>query len=48
MVHKTIIVRDSDRMSVAGRVRQIKCPYNGFNSVGLMSIRVIKSQYAFY
>ena len=40
MVHKTIIVRDSERISIAGRVRQIKCPYNGFNSVWLISIRV--------
>ena len=48
MVHKTIIVRDSQNISIAGRVRQIKCLYNGFNSVRLMSIRVIESQIAFY
>ena len=33
MVHKTIIVRDSERIFISERVRQIKCPYNGFNSV---------------
>ena len=48
MVHKTIIVRDSYRSSKAGRVRQIRCPYNGFNRVRLMSIQVTESQNAFY
>ena len=48
MVQKTIIVQDSYRMSLAGRVREIKCLYNGFNSVRLMSIRVIESQIEFY
>ena len=48
MVHKTIIVRGSKRISIAGRGRQIKCPYNGFNSVQLMSVRDIESQNAFY
>ena len=47
MVHKTIIARDNDRISITGRVLQTKCPYNGFNSVRLMSIRVIESQNAF-
>ena len=48
MVHKTIIVRVSERISTAERVRQIKCPYNGFSSVRLMSIGVVESQNAFY
>ena len=38
MVHKTIIVRDSYRISMTGRVREIKCLYDGFNSVRLMNI----------
>ena len=33
---------------MVGRVRQIKCPYNGFSSAQLMSIRVTESQNAFY
>ena len=48
MVHKTILVQDSEILSVAGRVRQIQCPHNGYNSVRLMSIRVIESQNPFY
>ena len=47
-VHKTIIVRDSERISIAGRVRQIKCPYNDFNTVRLTSIRAIETQNTFY
>ena len=47
MVHKTIIVRDSYRISIAGRVREIKYLYNGFNSVRLMNIRVIECQIEF-
>ena len=43
-----MIARDSDRISIAGRVRQIQCPYDGFNSVRLMSIRVIEGQNPFY
>ena len=37
MVHKRIIIRDSKIISIAGRVQQMKCSYNGFNSVQLMS-----------
>ena len=48
MVNKTIIVRDSYRISRVERVRQIRCPSNGLNSVRLMSIRVIESQNTFY
>ena len=33
---------------MAGRVRKIKYPYNGVNSVRVMSIRVIESQNSFY
>ena len=48
MVRKTIIVRDREKIFTAGRVRLIKCSYNGFSSVRLMSIRVIESQDVFY
>ena len=40
MIHKTIILRDSWRNSIAGRVRHIESPYNGISSVRLVSIRV--------
>ena len=33
MVYETIIVRGSERISIAGKVRLIKYPYNGINSV---------------
>ena len=33
MVYESIIVRESERISIAGKVRLIKCPYNGINSV---------------
>ena len=32
MVYESIIVRESERISTAGKVRLIKCPYNGINS----------------
>ena len=48
MVHESIIVRDSERISMAGGVRQMKCPYSDFNRIHLINIRVIESQNAFY
>ena len=33
---------------MAGRVPQIERSHNGFNSIHLMSIRVIESQHGFY
>ena len=45
MVHNKVIVRDSSRISIAGRVRQMKCPYNGFNSAWLISVRLIKRHF---
>ena len=45
---KIIIVRDSEKLSIGGRVRPIKCLHNGFNRVRLMSIWVIESQNTFY
>ena len=47
-VHKINYGRDSNRSGAGGRVRLIKCSYNGINSVRLMSIPMIKSQSAFY
>ena len=47
-VNKTVIVRDSDRISIAGRVRLIKCPCSGFNGVRLLSIRDIENKNAFH
>ena len=32
-VHKAIILRDNERIFIAGRFRRMKYPYNGFNSV---------------
>ena len=48
MVHNNNFCRDGKIISTDGRVRLIKCPYKGVNSVRLMSIPVIKSQNAFY
>ena len=54
MYIKIIVLRDSEKISIGRIVQLIKCPYkflgpyNGFNSVRLMSIRVIESQSAFY
>ena len=48
IVHKATILRDSERIFIAGRFRQMKYPYNGFNSVWLITIRVIQSQNTFY
>ena len=48
MVHQTIIVRDSYIISITGRVREMKCLYNGFNNVQLMNIRVIENGIEFY
>ena len=48
MVHKNNYCRHSKTMLGGGRVRLIKCPYSSINSIGLMSIPVIKSQNAFY
>ena len=45
---KATTVRDSEIISISGRVRLIIYPYNGFNSVRLIGIRVIESQNAFY
>ena len=48
MVHKNNYFRDSERISIGGTVRMIKCPYNSIISVRLMSIQVVKSQNGFY
>ena len=54
MYIKIIVLRDSEKISIGRIVRLIKCPYkflgpyNGFNNVRLMSVRVIESQSAFY
>ena len=48
MVHRLVIVRYSEIISMAGRVQLIKYPFNGLYSVRLMSIGVIESQNAFY
>ena len=49
MVHKTIIVQGSYRISIAGRVQEIKCLCNnGVNGVRLMSVRFIENQIEFY
>ena len=47
MVHEIIIVQYSMKISIDGRVRQIKFSYSDFNSVWLMSIHFIKSQNGF-
>ena len=47
-VNKTVAVRDSDRISIAGRVQLIKGPCSGFNDVLLMSIRDIENKNAFH
>ena len=39
-VHKNNYCRGSKRFSIGGRVRLIKCPYNGINSV-----RIVISSY---
>ena len=48
VVHKTIIVRESEKIYIAGGVRQIKRLLSSFNSVRLMSIQVIENRNALY
>ena len=38
IVHEIITVRDSERITITGRVRQIRFSYNGFKGVRLTSI----------
>ena len=48
MVHEIITVRDSERITITVRVRQIRFSYNGFKGVRLTSIWVIEGQNSFY
>ena len=48
MVHKAVIAEIAREFLLLEKFDRSKCPYNGFNSVQLMSIRVIESQNAFY